>query len=463
MKSIAVDQLVEIVHGKCFAVNQPTVCEGVSINSRTIQPKQAFFAISGENFDGHDYARIAVEKGASCIVAERPIIDFPTEYNKEVILVDDTIVALGELAAWYRQQLSAKVIAITGSVGKTTTRQILYQILSGFFQCRQAQKNYNNHIGLPLAILSAEPEDEIVILELGTNHIGEIEYLTNIACPDMAVVTVVGAAHLEGFGSVGNILKEKASIAKGLNGKGTLYINGDQRDLVDYVRAEYDVRTVTFGTNSDCEVMGNDLKTSGHKGSLVIDDQVISVPMAGRANLMNVLTAWSVCRDLGIRLTDFRSAINGLEPVQMRLDILDIGSLRVLNDCYNANPVSMENALDCLNSMGAALNKRRIFIAGGMAELGLRSDELHIQLGRQAVLHRVDVLLACGDYADQILLGAAKSNDPPLMASFQSTEQLCDNLHKWIKPDDIVLVKGSRAAGLEKVVTTLTDEYRSQG
>ncbi|MHC4770663.1 MAG: UDP-N-acetylmuramoyl-tripeptide--D-alanyl-D-alanine ligase [Planctomycetota bacterium] len=461
MKPVSADQLAKIIHGRLITGEDASCFNGVGIDSRTIKSGQAFFAIAGENFDGHDYAASAIEKGASCIVVEREI-DMPHQTKTSLIKVDDCVKALAQFAFWYRQQLTAKVIAITGSVGKTTTRQMLHQVLSGSFKCRQARGSFNNHIGLPLTILSAEPEDEILLVELGSNNLGEIEQLTAIANPDVTVITAVAPSHLAGFGSLDNIIKEKASITCGLRQGGTLYVNGDQPDLLDYVKKHFGVSIITFGETDGCDVRGIDLETTGSQGSLVIDGQLVSVPLAGKANLSNVLTTWSVCRDLGVSLPDFSEAIQLLKSGFMRLEIENIGLLTVINDCYNANPVSMANALSCLRSMASNTGKREVFIAGSMAELGAQSDSLHMQLGQKAVSEGVGVLLAAGPFSNQITQGAADSGqDACLMCAFEKTEQLCDNLHKWVQPDDIILVKGSRSANLEQAVQRLRELFEN--
>ncbi|MDH4201712.1 MAG: UDP-N-acetylmuramoyl-tripeptide--D-alanyl-D-alanine ligase [Phycisphaerae bacterium] len=434
---------------------------GVSIDSRTVQAGQAFFAIAGENFDGHDYAAAAIEKGASCIVVEREI-DLPADCPVPVIQVDNCITALARFAAWYRQQLAAKVIAITGSVGKTTTRNILYQILSRFFKCRQAPKSFNNHIGVPLTLLSAEKEDEILFLELGSNHPGEIPYLAQIASPDIAVITHITHAHLEGFGTIENIIKEKSSIAQGLSAEGILMINGDTPELVDHVRTTYGVDMITVGTSRQCDIVGTDLKTFGPHGSLVIEGRTVSVPLAGKANLLNVLFAWGVCREF-IPLSDFIEAVEFLQPYERRLVPVSIGPLVVLDDCYNANPASMDNALCCLRSIAKESGRRSVFVAGCMAELGHESVPLHEKLGRNATCQEVQVLLCAGPFSKQIVQGAQKTAKYPLESqAFENTDQLCDNLHKWVHPDDIILVKGSRSASLEKAVQRLRVLFGNQ-
>lgn len=454
MKPLSVNQLAATIGGTVTDGDGVTCFDGVSIDSRTIRPGEVFFAIQGEHFDGHNYAGKAIEKGASCVVAKRSI-STPENCNASIVQVDDTIKALGQFAKWYRHHLQATVIAITGSVGKTTTRNILYQILGRFFKCRQAPKSYNNHIGVPLTLLSAEPQNEILLLELGSNHPGEIQYLTRIAEPDIALITYITHSHLEGFGSIENIIKEKASIAQGLTAGGTFIINGDHPELVDHVRAAYDLDTVTVGIGRDCDVAGTDLETAGSHGSLVIEGRTVSIPLAGKASLLNVLFAWAVCREF-ISLPDFIEAVESLEAYDRRLVPVTIGPVMVLDDCYNANPASMANALDCLHSMAKESGRRAVFIAGCMAELGHQSVLLHEKLGRNVTYHEVDVILAAGPFSEHIVQEAMKIAKYPLESqAYEKTEQLCDNLHKWIQPDDIILVKGSRSAHLEQAIERL--------
>ncbi|HOL32213.1 MAG TPA: UDP-N-acetylmuramoyl-tripeptide--D-alanyl-D-alanine ligase [Anaerohalosphaeraceae bacterium] len=463
MDPISLRQLIQGIEGLQLNPSvQPTadIC-GISIDSRTIEPQQAFFAISGQNFDGHSYAAAAIEKGAACVIVEKIAMP-PQECRVPMILTNSTVAALGRLAAWYRQQLSAKVIGITGSVGKTTTRHILYQVLSARYKCRQAQKSFNNHIGLPLTILSAQKDDDILLLEMGTNHPGEIAVLTNIANPDAAVITRVSPAHLEGFGSVEAILKEKASIALGVKPDGTVYLNGDQPELATHIKTIFPGRVVTFGTTSDCDIAGTDLETEGCSGYLSIEGRRIKVPLAGRANLMNVLTVWAICKDFNITLSDFQHAVEALTPIPMRLQIYSLGRLTILDDCYNANPVSMANALSCLHSV-ASQGRRKVFLAGCMAELGAQSAQLHRELGAAATAEGVEILLAAGPFAKAVLEGAVQAGLPPeRMAAFEKTDQLCDNLHKWIQADDIILIKGSRSAGMEKSIVRLRDLFEKQ-
>ena len=459
MIPILIEQIVKIIDGRVIAGETAGSVAGVSIDSRTVGAGDLFVAIRGENFDGHDFAAAAVQKGAVAVVAEHPV-QLPDD-KAVVIVVDDTIAALGKLAAWYRLQLKAKVIAITGSAGKTTTRQILHQVLSRFYRCRQSQKSFNNNIGVPLTILSAEPTDEILLLELGSNHPGEIAELTEMSKPDAAVVTFIGPAHLEGFGTLENVLKEKVSIAKGLRRSGTLYVNGDQPALVDMARQTFDGKVVAVGTTENCDVIGTNFQVQASQGSLEIEGQRIDVPLAGKASLVNVLTVWSICKDLKVPLSDFTRVIGQLKPVSMRLEILEVGSLMILNDCYNANPASMVNALECLKTFCKDEKRRLVFLAGTMKELGEQSAVLHVELGRKAADEGVELMLCAGAFAQDMATGARQGNPAMRVEVFENTERLCNNLHKSIRRDDIVLVKGSRAAGLEKAVQRLKELFKN--
>jgi UDP-N-acetylmuramoyl-tripeptide--D-alanyl-D-alanine ligase len=450
MKPMTIEMLVRILQvdaisagGSCATVSS------VSVDSRTIRAGDCFFAVKGENFDGHDYVGQALAKGATCAVVERE-----AGPGGNILKVGNTVKALGALAKWYRSEKGFKVVAITGSAGKTTTREMAYHVLRRHFSCIQAPKSFNNAIGLPLTILSADEDHEIVIVEIGSNAPGQIVALTAIAAPDIAVVTNIWPAHLEGFGNVEAIIKEKTSIVEGLRAGGTLLVNGDFEGLISHCRT-VTMDFVTFGEGAGCDIRAEELVSKGLGGQLTIEGREISVPLAGRANLSNALTAWAICKQFNISLEDFAEAIGTFEAVDMRLQINKRGPITVINDCYNANPASMANALDCLSQVG--FGHRKVFICGTMAELGPQSENLHRQLGKLVAESGVEVLLAVGDFAD-VVAGAAKINacDEDFEAFvFKNTNELCNNLSRFVQRDDIVLVKGSRSAKLEQAVVKL--------
>lgn len=451
MKAITLETLAEVLGAEVISRVATGQAGGVSIDSRTIQAGDCFFAVKGENYDGHDYVEQVFENGAVCAVVEQEV-----EADGVILKVADTVKAMGELARWYRSEMGFKVVAITGSAGKTTTREMAYHVLSRRFNCTRAPKSFNNAIGLPLTILSSDEGHQIVIVEIGSNAPGEVARLGRIASPDIAMVTNIYPAHLAGFGNIEVIIKEKASIAEGLKGAGKLLINGDFEELVRHcgtIKKDF----ITFGGGAECDIKGEELFSEGLDGELTIDGTKISVPLAGRANLSNALAAWAICKQFDISIEEFAEVISTFEAVDMRLQIQTTGPITIINDCYNANPVSMANALDCLVQIGESRGARKVFICGTMAELGAQSENLHRQLGRLVAKSGVKLLLAAGDFAGTVADAAGTSaRDENFEAFvFKNTNQLCNNVAKFVRPDDIVLVKGSRSAKLEKAVEKL--------
>ena len=438
----------------------------VSTDSRTARPGDCFFAIAGDNFDGHDYVDDALAKGAVCAVVSKDIpVGKPTD--KPILKVEDTIKALGDFAGEYRRQSNFKVVAITGSAGKTTTRQITYQALRQHFRVYQSPKSFNNNIGLPLTLLGAEADDQIVIAELGSNHPGEIAHLTRIAAPDVAVVTNVHPAHLEGFGDLQTIIQEKLSISEGLAPDGVLIINADFDRLVNACRAK-GAKFVTFGKSDGSDYQAHNISYEASASRFTIDSTEVYLPLPGPGNVENALAAWAVCSQFDMAIDDFAQAVKTLSPASMRAELLQIGTLTLLNDCYNANPASMRNALDILTGLDPARKRRLVFICGDMAELGQQTERLHTELGNYIAQAKVRLLVAVGKFA-KITTEAAKTTAEYNSHSheakslkikcFEDTISACNNLHEFIKDYDIILVKGSRTAKLEMVVEKLKELY----
>jgi len=453
---------------------------GVSIDSRTAKPGDCFFAIPGENFDGHDYVLDAFAKRAACAVVRKDAVCkietcLTTVKNRKskienyspfgicLLEVEDTVKALGDFAKEYRRQASFKVVAITGSVGKTTTRHIAYHVLSKHFRVFQSPKNFNNNIGLPLTLLGADPQNQIVVAELGTNHPGEIGYLTRIAGPDIAVITNVHPAHLEGFGNLETIAKEKLSISEGLPDNGVLIINADVVKWLNSSSLNYKLpitnhQVTTFGKSDNADYRVSNIAFDGLGSRFAINGTEVYLPLPGPGNVENALAACVVCCRLGLTIDDFAQAVKTIPPLSMRAELLHIGTLTVLNDCYNANPASMKNALVILSNLKLS-ERRLVFICGDMAELGRQTESLHTELGESIAKARVQLLLAVGKFAD-ITAQAAKKTANSLqhelrIECFENATLTCNNLQKFIKDYDIILVKGSHAVKLEVVVEKL--------
>ncbi|MBN2183519.1 MAG: UDP-N-acetylmuramoyl-tripeptide--D-alanyl-D-alanine ligase, partial [Sedimentisphaerales bacterium] len=431
MKVLSIKELAGVLKATFIETGRAeTECTGIGTDSRTIKTGDCFFAISGENFDGHNYLADAFAKGAACAVVEKDIEtqDFA---GKSVLRVRDTVKALGLLAGWYRWLAGFKVVGITGSAGKTTTKQITYHVLSRFFRVHCSPRSFNNQIGVPLTLLGAEPEVDVVVTELGSNHPGEISYLTRIARPDVAVVTNVHPAHLEGFGDIQNIVREKLSIVEGLESGGVLIINGDFSLLVDACRAG-GLRFLTFGKSEGSDYRISDIYSDGHTGRFEIDGVEVNLPLAGSGNVENAAAAWAVCNRFGIGVADFARAIQTLPGISMRSELLRLGTLTVLNDCYNANPASMKNALEILAAIEPTGERRRIFICGEMAELGEHAERLHAELGKSIAVAKVELLLAVGPLA-KIAADAAKvsAGSGLQVKYFEDTVSACNKLHEF--------------------------------
>ena len=459
MKDLSIDVLTQFVAAE-FAGDCQTTIAGISTDTRTIRQGDCFFAIRGDRFDGHDYLRDAFARGAVCAVVDRAVEG--SAMPGPTLKVPDTIRALGDLARGYRRMNAFKVVAITGSVGKTTTRQIVHHVLSRHFCVHQAQKSFNNHIGLPLTLLGAEPETEIVVAELGANHPGEIACLTRIAEPDIALVTNVHPAHLEGFGDLATIVREKLSIAEGLREQGMLLVNGDIEPLVAACRdAGRPYRT--FGKSAGVDYRAESILCEGLQSTFTIAGERVRLPLPGPGNVENALAAWAVCDQFGLTVEAFAAALADLSGVSMRAEPVQMGRLTVLNDCYNANPASMKNALAMLANLRDCSDgnrgRRLVFICGEMAELGSQSEALHAELGRAVAEAGVDLLVTVGERPRETARAAREAARYDLQTrGFDDTLSACDHVQEFVKEDDIILVKGSRTARLERVVQELSRE-----
>jgi len=462
MKNYSIEKLARIIIAKPTERSDGTIA-GVSTDSRTTRPGDCFFAIKGSNFDGHDYLAEAFSNGAACAVVSQKVSyqDWP------VLQVSDTVRALGELAKEYRESENFKVVAVTGSAGKTTTREMIYHVLKKHFNCHQAPKSFNTDIGVPLTLLGAEADCQIVVSELGSNHPGEIANLSKIAQPDIALITNVQPAHLAGFGNLQAIIEEKVYIARGLREKSTLIINGEIPELVEFCRKK-GLKFLTFGTAENCDYRAENVKATAFAGSFTVEGTEVTVPLPGLGNLQNVLAAWAVCSKLGIPVRDLAKAMQTIKPIRGRMQVIKAGPLLILDDCYNANPGSMRNALDCLAKISSnqkspersRRKNRAVFVCGDMLELGDQSDRLHSQLGEAIATAGVELLLAAGKFAKLTADAAKKSTAHNLeTACFDDTISLCEEMEKFIRPGDIILVKASRGCKLEAAVEKLEELF----
>ena len=452
-----IGDLAAILQAKSPDGGQPIT--GISIDSRTVQPGDLFVAIRGERFDGHDYVAQAFQQGAAAALVDQPL----RNEERPCLLVKDTLLALGQWARHVRQQTGYRVVGITGSVGKTTTRHMIAHVVGQQHASWQAPKNFNNAIGLPLTLLTAPTGTAVVVAELGCNRPGEIAYLADIAQPDIAVVTHIAPAHLEGFGTVAAIAEEKLSIASGLRQQGTLVLGVDSPPLRKAAQTEARQNTVTFGLSEEATIRANHIRYQPTGSTFTLENTPIALPLPGPGNVRNALACWGVCQALGMALTDFQSAIATLAPVAMRLESLQLGTLTVLSDCYNANPASMANALEAVQHIDPSGARRRVFVCGDMAELGPTAEAIHADLGTAIADAGIDLVIAVGPLAAVAANAAqAQAPDPIATVCLPDVHKTCQELASRVKDGDIVLVKGSRSARLELAVGKLEEHFSNR-
>jgi UDP-N-acetylmuramoyl-tripeptide--D-alanyl-D-alanine ligase len=431
---------------------------GVSIDSRTILAGELFFAVEGPRFDGHAFVADAFEAGASGAVVRR---GRPAErVPGPTVAVGDTVAALQALAAHYREALECTVIGVTGSNGKTTTKDLVAHVLAGTRLVGGTQGNLNNYLGVPLTLLSLRREHRAAVVEMGASVVGEISTLARIAKPGIGVITNVGPTHLEEMGSVENVAKTKAELAAELSRGGALIVNGDDELLLSAVegalRADVDLITCGFGPR--CRVKAVSSKALGSRGMEfeVEGWGTASVRALGAHSVYNALMALAVGSEMGMSFEEMRDRLAAFQPPAMRLQPVRAGGLVLLNDAYNSNPASARAALMALKDYPCS--GRRVAVLGDMLELGEGSARLHRELGGEASF--VDLLLTLGRWAGEVETGAVgRGLDPRAVKAFEDKEALTTALLEVLRPGDVVLVKASRAIGMEEVAQALEGRF----
>lgn len=418
-------------------------------DNREIRGGELFVAIRGENFDGHDFVADAEKKGAAAALVSRELQDVKIPQ----IVVDDTVDALGRLAKGYLAAMSLKRVCITGSVGKTTTKEMCAAVLSEGFKTHKTQGNYNNNIGLPLTIFGLDKTHEAAVLEIGTNHFGEILPLARIAAPDVVVITTIGASHLEAFGTKEGVLREKTEIFKGLSEDGVAVLNGDD-PLLWALRGKIPHKVIWFGIgNPECDVFGTTVKGGAYESCFTVrgSDTLFSLACGGEHNIRDALSAIAVGRALGMNDEAISRGLSRFKNTGMRQDIYEYKGITIIRDCYNANPDSMYASLALLRDFDCS--GKRICVLGDMRELGDSARALHAEVGKTAG-ECADVLLATGEFADAYKEGAGE--DKTLV--FEDKRSLADALLKLAAPGDAVLVKGSYGTKMWQVLEYLQEE-----
>ncbi len=457
MDPIAPEEFVAAVKGHPQTPIPAPSITGVSIDSRTVKAGDAFFAVAGERFDGHDYIeQVVAADAAVVVVSRRDVAGQAQARGWPVVFVDDTVRALGRLAGWYRKTLPARLIAITGSNGKTTTKAILTAVLEKLGPVISAPKSFNNNIGVPLTLLSATHAHKYLVLEMGTNHPGEIAELAALARPDLAVITSIGHAHVEGLGGLDGIAREKTSLLEYVPTTGFAAVNTDEPIVLGYLRG-FKSRLLRFGTSRDAELRAEEIESDGMTLRFKVNGRwPVMLNMAGRHNATNALAAWAIGTRLGMPPEQIVEALATACGPEMRLQRIVCGGVTVLNDAYNANPASMAAALRTLADTTVGPAGRRVAVLADMLELGPLSQDLHADAGRLLTrLGCIDCLVAVGSQAGH-LADAAVAEAPGLAVHrFEDASRAAGRIAGLLRPGDVVLLKGSRGMRLEQLVKAI--------
>jgi UDP-N-acetylmuramoyl-tripeptide--D-alanyl-D-alanine ligase len=416
---------------------------GWSVDTRTLEPGDLFFALRGPNHDGHDYASLAIEKGAVAVVAEHELPGVPA------LLVPDALKALQAVAAWARRKWAGRVVAVTGSAGKTTTKDAIAHLLAVQIPTGKTVGNWNNHVGVPLSLLRLPDDVQVAVLEMGMNHAGEIRELAAIAQPDIGVVTNVGYAHVENFDSIDGVALAKRELIESLDPvKGVAVLNADDPRVMRFARIHRG-RSVTFGLSDTADIRAEEITNEPDGTHFRVDNVEFHTTLAGRHGLLNILAALAVARVFEIPPRTLRAAVRSFAIGKMRGERLKHNGMVIWNDCYNSNPEAVHAMLDVLRATPA---RRRIAVLGEMRELGQAAESLHREVGRAAAVG-IDTLVGVHGAARFIVEEAHQAGMPQQSARFfEDAAEAGVFVRHIASAGDAILFKGSRAVAIERAL-----------
>ena len=455
--------VIEATGGFLFSGSPAVEFAGISTDSRKARPGDLFIPLAGEKYDGHDFLPDAVKGGASGVLFQKDhdmtAHRFPRDVT--VILVKDTLTALGDLARWWRNGFTVPVVAITGSAGKTTTKEMVATIVERSMNIMKSPGNFNNLVGLPLSLFQLTASHEAAVVELGTNRKGEIRRLTEIALPDIGIITAIGAAHLEGFGTIEEIRKEKTDLFRHMKRGGIAIFNADDRAL-QRAAEQRGCRIIRYGVEVSAEVRAEGVESRGREGigcTLDIEGvrQEMVLPVIGRHQIYSALAAASAAWVLGIDRGEIWEGLKSFRPVTGRMEAQPLrNGAYLVDDTYNANPLSVREALAALRDMKG--RGRTVVIFGDMLELGDRSEYLHEQAGEFMAETGVDRLFVRGGFSESVMRGARRRGmGEKCILCPEDPRNLAEELHSFLREGDWVLVKGSRGMRMDRYVQAIVD------
>ncbi len=448
-----INELLEASGGKLVSQASGAVISGISIDSRAIKPRDAFIAIKGDNFDGHDFIDAAIKKGAACIIKEARSKVKCKSCNVVFIEVKDTIKSLGDIANFQRRKFNIPVIAVTGSNGKTTTKEMVAHVLSAKFKVLKNEGTKNNHIGLPMTLVNLDTSYDIAVLEVGTNHPGEVEYLTRICEPNIGIITNIGPSHLEFLHDLKGVFREKYRMAENLMAPRICILNADD-DLLKkkaYAKAKEHF-VLGVGIKNPSDFSARLIKNAAAAVKFCVNKKYkFTLNTLGYYNVYNALCSIAAARVFGIAYKDISRKLCAFDFPKSRLKFLELGGVKFIDDTYNSNPLSLKHALDTLADIKTA--GRKIFVMGDMLELGSRKEKFHRHAGK-SLISTCNVFIAVGDLSRLAAEAARDSGfDANNIFTCSTTSQAREILFNRLLPKkgDFVLVKGSRSMKMEEV------------
>lgn len=452
MKDLTMREITEAVGGKIVHGDGELTVNDVSRDSREVTEGTLFFALVGESTDAHAFLEDVVKSGCKAmVISKEECLGKIKKKDTAVILVEDTLKALQMLAAWYIRTLDITIVGITGSVGKTTTKNMLNAICKKRFVTGCTQGNYNNHLGLPLTVLNFEDDTEVGIIEMGMDKFGEIDFLADLARPHIALITTIGSAHIEFFGTQENILKAKMEITNYLKPTDVLMVNGDS-ELLRREKVKGDYRLVITGSKGDCDYRISDIQDFGEEGvgfklSNLWRTKEFRIPVPGLHNVNNAALAIAAAFDLGIGFDEAAEGLSEMEIMANRLAFKENKGVKIIDDTYNASPEAMRAAIDLL---ATSQGKRKIAILGDMYELGKEEASIHFEIGKYAQKRGIDLVIGVGHLGKHIGKGAGSNG-----VSWDDIIALKKAVPRLLVKGNVILVKASRGMALEEIVEEL--------
>ena len=447
-------QIAEMLGGSLCDPNYKDVkISGVSTDSRTIQENNLYIPLVGEVFDGRLFVKECEDKGASAFLIDR---DYEIKNNISIpyIRVDDTLKALQDLARSYRKELNVKVIGITGSNGKTTTKDLLYEVLSTKYKTQKTIGNLNNEIGVPKTILSLNEDTEVAVVELGTDKFGDISLTSNIALPDIAIITNIGDSHLHNLKSKEGILKAKMEIVEGLSDDGIFIYNGDDETMKKEIDSyKVDQKIISFGLEDDNDFVVKEVPTTPAKVSFSHDDETYDIPLLGRHNIYNGACCLLIANILGLDANEVKSGLVKVRPANNRSSMIELDGFDVLDDSYKSNPQSLRSGLATCKLLDGYNNK--IVVLGDMLELGDKEDELHYEVGLDIDPKDIHYCLFFGNLSYHMYKGALNNFPKDRAFYFTNKDDLIDKLKSLITKSTLVFVKGSHGMHMEEIIESI--------